>query len=473
MKMNKVFNIEDYFAFILLNFGILMIFLIPPMASPDENTHFYNAYALSEFDIFPEVMNHEIGRIQPKEIVNFVEYYNTKFAGKLNEKYTFESMYMDGWVTVDMEERVFHSYWNADAHIGGYIFAALGMLFFKIIAKIFCIAIITPYNLLIVGRIFNLLFYTITIYFSIKITPYLKKTMFLFAVMPMSSFLAVSLSYDAILIPISFLLCSYTMRLIRDNRQITKKDVLVIGVITAFLCMIKQAYIGLLLILFAISINLFKSKKQYVKVITFILLIGIIAFCSYALGLSIRTKNFTGIWDQIQQQQTEIILKEPLLFLKTIFNSFFRYGHFYFVSFLGNLGQLDTNFPQIILISYSILTVVTGIFEAGEIEETSIVKNMKFLVLMGLLITTYAIFAGTYIIWTGMMQGIGTDFVDGVQGRYFIPLSIYIVLLFANHRLKKLNFYSFINYFLQRIIVWLGCIISIFLLLILLLRFWI
>lgn len=479
---NLDIKLENVFALIMLTIGVLLVFIIPPMASPDENTHFYNAYAFSKFDFFPEfeIQNRngidqlsELGRRQPKVIVDYAEYYNAAFYKKLDKKYDFEAMYTDSFVAIDMEELVFHAYWNSDVNILGYFFSGLGMLIWNMISKIFFLAVNTPYNLLIAGRISNLLFFTFVIYYAIKITPFLKKSMFLIAVMPMSVFLAASISYDAVLIPVCFLLFAYTSSLIVEKRKIKWFDVLVISGITIFLFSIKQVYIGLLLILFAVPISSFRDKKEYIKIIGIVLLAGIIAFFGYRIVLNIRTKDFVGTWSSIQHQQMKIVIYHPIMFLKTIFNSIIRYGDYYFVSFFGNLGQLDTRLPVFILVLYFIIFLITTFFDVSIVTEKTIRRKMKFLSIIGIIFAVYASFAGTYIIWTGMMQGVGADFVDGVQGRYFIPISIYFVLLFANNKMVAYRYYSYIENTLRLLIVWSGCMVNIIMFFILLLRFWI
>lgn len=479
---DKSFQIEKVFVCIMLTIGILLIFVIPPMASPDENTHFYNAYAFSEFDFFPEyeVQNHngkeqvsELGRRQPKAIVEYVEYYNQEFARKLNTKYRFEAMYQEGFAAVDMKEIVFHSYWNSDVNLLGYFFSGTGMFIWNIISAVIPFAAKTPYNLLIAGRLSNLFFYLCIVYYAIKITPILKKTMFLIAAMPMSVFLAASLSYDAIVIPVCFLLFAYTSNLIVKERNIKWYDVVIICGITIFLFAIKQVYIGLLLILFAVPISSFQNKKNYRKIIGIVLSAGLIAFLGYYIGLHLLTKDFTGVWSTVQNEQTKVILSHPMIFIKTILNSFKKYGDFYFISFLGNLGQLDTNFPAIVLVFYFTVLLVTALFDAGNIQQQIIRKKMKILSIAGVFFAIYTSFAGTYILWTGMIQGVGVDFVDGIQGRYFIPISIYIVLLFANDKVRKFQFYPYIEKFLQGIAVWSGCMINVIMFFLLLLRFWV
>lgn len=474
-------KLENFFIFFMFTFGIIIVFLIPPMASPDENTHFYNSYALAEFDFFPtfgiknqeDTVNLELGRIQPKELVDFVEYYNSKFAGKLYEKYTFESMYLDGWGTGISKEKVFHTYWNVDVNVFAYLFSSIGILIFKVISYIFNFGNISPYNLLIAGRISNLFFYTIIIFHSIKMTPYYKKTMFLLAIMPMNLFLAASITYDTVIITMSFLLFAFVLKLLRSKKSINWCDILIIMIITIFFCITKQVYATLLLVLFAVPMDRFKSKKFYITTISFISIVGIIAFGSYQLILNRVLNDYVSIWRDIQEQQITVILSHPIKFIAIIINSFMNFYDFYLVSFLGNLGQLDTNLPQIILIFFSIILLFTAIVEAGEIEELQIRRNMKIFAMLGVFGAIYGCFAGIYIIWTGMMKGVGCDFVDGFQGRYFIPLFLYLILVISNNKFKKWILWSKINDLVYIFSLWIGSVNILIVQLILLLRYWI
>ena len=68
------------------------------------------------------------------------------------------------------------------------------------------------------ARFFNLLFYSLIISISIKIKPILKKTIAQIGLMPMALFQAATVSYDPLLIALSFLAISiiFSVSFVKD-----------------------------------------------------------------------------------------------------------------------------------------------------------------------------------------------------------------------------------------------------------------
>lgn len=61
----------------ILIIGILLVFLIPPIQAPDENSHFLNAYSLIHGNFYPEYQNNsKLGRYFPENIITYIENWN-------------------------------------------------------------------------------------------------------------------------------------------------------------------------------------------------------------------------------------------------------------------------------------------------------------------------------------------------------------------------------------------------------------
>ena len=98
---------EKIFLFIMVTVGFLIMYLTPPMCTPDENTHFANAVSVGYGNIFPDVSDGELGRYMSKEIVEFINYNLSKYSGKLEEKCTFKENYFASWLPSTENELVF------------------------------------------------------------------------------------------------------------------------------------------------------------------------------------------------------------------------------------------------------------------------------------------------------------------------------------------------------------------------------
>lgn len=431
----KNIPIERRFAVIAFIVGGILLFITPPMAAPDENDHFYNMYAFSDADFFADSQGNLLGRMLPVCIIDFVNNYNEKFAAKLNEQYNFSEAYTSWAIPSDFEEYRFVPYWNSNVNLIGYLPSGTGIVIYRILAATFPFICMSPYNLLLFGRICNLTFYIVIMYYALKWTPILKYTIFLSALFPMSLFLASTLSYDTVIIGFCTLLFSRIMNILSSTRIITRKDLIVISVCFFFLVNVKTAYAPLLIALFSLPVTRFSNVKRYIKYIVIVVSTGIIPFVLFNVGKNIGLKNFTWKYTAAMNEQTKVILSDPVNFVNCIVNSFVKYGKFYYLGSLGSLGQQDTNLPEVFLYILTFITLFVALIEIS--SQDLITVKFKILSLIGIFLTIYAVFAGTYIIWTGTRYEIGLDYVEGCQGRYFIPLLIWVTVFFSNSSLKK------------------------------------
>lgn len=417
---------EKIFVTIALIAGGLLLFLIPPFASPDENSHFLNAYAFSDLNFFPETEMNKLGRTFPNSVIVFVDENNSRFPQNLDAKYSYGDAYISWALQSDYTETCFKEYWNADVSLAGYFASGTGMLLYRFFASIIPYLCLSNYNLLMIGRLCNLLFYVIIIYYA-------QNTMLIIALLPMSIFLASTLSYDTNIICISCLLFSRTAYILKE-KTVQRKDVFLIGLCSFFLVSVKTAYAPLLIILLALSVEKFGTLKRYRKYALIISGVGIVPYAIFKFIYTIVLGDFQWVYSDAMKAQFNIILSSPIGFIKTIWNSFNVFCDFYFTGFIGILGQLDTNIPKIYLCLIALVLILISIYEVS--SQNIISFKWKLFSFIGVLLTVYVMFAGTYVIWTATRYQIGLNYVEGVQGRYFIPLYLWIVTWIGNSTLK-------------------------------------
>lgn len=468
MASEKNIQIEKWFAIIALIVGGILLFIIPPMASPDEGDHMFNAYALSEADLFPNAQDDAIGRVLPNCMIDFYNFYNSKFAMKLDEQYTFSEAYTSWAIESNFEPRSFREYWSSNLSLVGYLPSGIGIAIYKVFATIFPFICLSPYNLFMVGRICNLIFYVLVIYYALKWTPIMKHTIFLVSLLPMSIFLASTLSYDTMIIGFCTLLFSRVMNILDSKRTISFKDLIVISSCSFILCSVKQAYAPLLIVLLSLAITRFGDIKRYIKYVLIVLGAGIIPYLTFSLGKNLALRDFTWKYTAAMNAQTQVILSNPVRFIKYILNTFADRSKFFYLGCLGSLGQQDTNIPEVFLYMLTFIIIFVGLVEVS--SQKIITVKFKTLSLVGIFLTIYVMFAGTYIVWTGTRYSIGLDYVEGCQGRYFIPLIIWGMSLFAN---SKLVDREKLHKLITRLTIGTSIYISIITIICVFIRFWI
>lgn len=435
-------KLESLFAFMIIIFGILIIYLTPPMCSPDENIHFIDAYAVSNGEWFPSVEDGRLGRWLPNCVYNFVVDNTKKVDREDGNKYTWKEMDSNNSCVTDKgAEKLF--YVSASTAISpiSYFVASTGMLLFKGFCAVFASGYASPYNLLIIGKLSNLLFYGIVIWYALKMTPYYKNIMFMIALMPMSIFLGASLNYDSILIAVTLYFFAFLMKILHadDKYQVTKKDIVRVCFITFCLVGIKQLYAPLLALLLIVPVKKFKDNKQYFTAISAVIITGVIAYLPNLI-LHISTSEYISPYIQYEIEQKQYVVHNIFNFLKIVLTTFKESMPYFITSFIGCLGNLDTNFMFPFILIFGIILCFVAFFDVSRIKRTDIKLRIGSVVLIGviIIIASYVMYVG----WTSIPEiaGVGYPIVSGLQGRYFIPLFMFGIAVFSNNVLYRINF---------------------------------
>lgn len=459
----KRFEWGEIFKTRIILFGIILVFLIPPIQAADENVHFLNAYAFSKGDFFPEYeAGTYTGRTFPKDIISYVEIWDADEDRRASIE---EAMRYPGPQKINESDEKFYPYWASETNMVGYIFSGTGMWLCKLIFGMIGIPV-SGYDLLIAGRFCNLLFYGTVVYFAIKITPCYKRTMLALALMPMSIFQSATLSYDAILIPSCFLLFALILQGLYSEEKITSRKLCIMCAISIILFNVKTVYAPLLLGLAFIPKEQFGGKKKYIMAGISIVGCGLGVFLLNGILSSIYTQGYVNPYGELYAGQIQHLTHNLIGFIIYIINSIKKYCDFYFISFVGTIGKLDFPFPSIILLYYGIFLLFIMWNDSGNEKAVKCGHKLLLASVIGLII--YISYAALYCTWTAIDPGIGVNWVEGFQGRYLIPIAIYVPVLFSYQRKKRRNRENIMN----EIVYYTVTVFPAFTLLFELLRFW-
>ena len=123
----------------------------------------------------------------------------------------------------------------------------------------------------------------------------------------------------------------------------------------------------------------------------------------------------------------------PISYARVLKNTLHDYSELYLYTFLGsNLGWLDINVPNLTIIGFAFLILVSPFLSKTERQLDW--RYKLFLILLGIAEIIFVL-SGLYIGWTS----VGGDLIQGIQGRYFIPIFI-IILLTACIKDKHIEF---------------------------------
>lgn len=404
------FKPEKLFLSLAIPFGLLYMFCIAPGQVPDEEFHYKMANQVAT------------GNFMKKE--STVEY--LKVYGSYEE------------VKWDLDN--VKSMPEVNSQAGGYSFLLyLGSGLGIFIGKVLGLHII--YSILL-GMFMNYLVFLISGYLIIKYLPFGKYMAIVYMLNPMYLQQATSLSGDAIINASSLLLISYVLYIRFKKQNIDTKSLIFLLLLSLFVFNSKFAYFPLIFIMLIIIKYLkdycIKNKKVFIFLITiFILLMGssLLLFTGIK-QLLFGTSNLHNsinnvILPQSEMTKLQYVLTSPTKLIYLIFNTLHNYFDFYVKTFAGgNLLWFTLPTPSYLQSLFYILLIISVFFD----NSTKEFKKSEKLFLW--LITILNII----VIFIGLMSHLYPRylFIQGVQGRYFIPILI-IPLLLLNTKKVKIN----------------------------------
>ena len=414
IMFKKNISLEKIFLAISIPLGLMFLVLIPIGQVPDEPSHFARVYEIS-LGCF---MASEDGRNMPIEIADdlIMEQNSGNYSDVLHKI-----------ITKNSGKLIHYSFINTAVYnFVCYIPQTIGVL----VGRILNLPILLSAYF---GRLTNFICWIILVYLSVKYIPFAKKTLILISLLPMTLQEAVSLSPDSLTYSACLFLISYTLYLAYQKMSITKKDYAILSILCVVVSLCKIVYMPICLILFTLPKEKFKSKKdKYIKIcsLAFVVIILNLIWLKIASGFLVETHP--GVNPNLQKSW---ILSHPFSYLKVIMNSFFYNCEFYLYSMLGqSLELLSVNvskyYPTLSLIGIVGLTILDRFTMA-------FIKIKDRVILVCILVSVLIlIFTSLYIQWTPLKNLI----VNGVQGRYFLPILLFVPLVFFKSKKGKYNY---------------------------------
>lgn len=418
-------KIESIITVVVFTFGLVSTAACPPGMIPDEIAHIHTAYRYSNAMLFlPHSSDNEgIWRRSGDEEV----YAITAYPGAADYASICDNMKL----LADANEKAI-VYDNSPArnNVTGpitYIPSAFGIT----LARLFGLS---AYPMIYMGRIFNLLFFSACLYFTIKISPIGKYTFASVAILPMVIHLAGSFSGDIPVMGLSFLYIAYLLRMIYSDDYISKKDMLICCMLIFLIAPCKFVFCPLTLLPVLIPSEKFKGKKYRFILLLIAVLLGAVIVQSYSVIVkylgSLSYKESTTINGFFETYSIGWVLDHPIDTLRYIALTVLGYGNFYFTSMLGAfVGPVEIALDQSAVILLSIIIVFSALCSNDSTEKIKFSHRALFVIIFGLAVLLSML--AMLVSWTT----VDSVFIEGVQGRYFLPVLPLLLLAFGGLRL--------------------------------------
>lgn len=420
--INKILHAkpEKIFLVIALIYGLSFLIINPPFQVFDEREHFYRAFAITDGQLMPSKLGDNSGVL----ISNNIQ--------AMTNQYVLLSHHPESRLSLDDIKSNISTTFNGNsslAIIGSavstysplpYLTSSLAILMGKSLSS-------SILFLMYFGRFMNLIMWCFFIYLSIKITPINKWVFLLLALMPMTIYQAASLSADSLTIGLCFFTISILFKLSFDEgSEINYKIIFSIFLLFLLISLSKTIYIFIIFLFLMIPVNKFESVKQ--KIIIFAVMILPISLTTVTWNLIFKGLVMPPLGVSVPAQISYIISNPVNLFV--VFGNTLLHSSYDIVSmFLGQVAFLNGLLPFWLVYGYVLLLVLTGLLEN---KHTEITLNQKLISFFVFFSSIFLIFIIEYITFTP----VGQNFIEGIHGRYFIPVAPLLLVLFYNKRFK-------------------------------------
>lgn len=417
-KFNKLEIHKKFFISGLL-IGSMYLGLAPFYTGSDELAHFCRMYEVSTGNLITPINNeNKQGSLLPKSIDKLYVYKEYK------AKYSDMDELMK--IPLDKEDTTYYGdYYPTSAVYSPlqYIPQIIGVVFGKALN-------LNIYFIGVLGRVFGFIAWLLICTYSIKILPAKKTFISLLLLTPISISFATTLSGDLMTNAMVVLFLSHIYNIWYNKRALTKKDIAILTISAVMISICKVVYLPIVLLLFILPKKSFENTKKY-----FTINIIIILLAALVSGFWLKeTSTLVSLYYTNTDLQKDFIFNNPFQYIIICIKTFFVYFDNFIMATTAGSIMYNTNVSIYPIISIAFfVNLVIALF--GEKVLIKVNKLGKTLVTFIIGSTIVLIFTALYIQYTLWECGVGHQYVEGVQARYFIPLIMISILLFQKRRI--------------------------------------
>lgn len=428
--LDGILRPKNIFALIAVIFGLLMVALMPPFHAPDEWNHFFRAYQVSEGHVFAtKGQDGRVGGYMPQGLLVTAAsvFFNIPYspdnmpaldaalkgggtsesdlnpfgAQKKALRMTLTLSLFD--IRLEPQRRVFIAFANTGRFAPvAYLPQAIGIGIGRALGM-------PPVGLMYMARLFNLALWIALVWFALGLLP--STVLYVLALMPVAIYQAASVSADAVANGAAFVLVAAVLS--------PRGRLWIIGVMAAVLAVTKF-YVFLPAIYGMRAIVEPEHRRRHV--ITALALVAgalLVAGAWLMLTRDMITPLRAGI---DPGGQLKFMLGDIAGFIGIAARTFQAQWGTYATEFVAQMGHVEIPVPG----ALSVMLWAVALLAAA--SEGIRINGIGRALAAGVSVASVATFALlSYITWTP----VGEAVVQGIQGRYFIPLGPVAALMLA------------------------------------------
>lgn len=418
------------FFLMLLLLGTCYSFVFTPFSVPDESYHYRATYAYSDI-LLGKVTDDSVlvMRMDDNQVAEGIALNASQYASEREHFQVFST----NQETIEVPADGYYSIASNLPQVR--ILSALGLTLGQLVG-------LSGFLTFMLGRLFNFLGFALLVYAAVRITPLGKQVFMGCALLPMTLHVAASYSYDAVGIGLAFLLTALCLKAIYDPGLISKKLLIAIAITGILLAPWKMIYALLMGLVFLIPKERFVNPRQskYIKAAICFVVVAVLLLLKLTALTAITGITSTG-GDGLDHRGEETgtfyslndIISDPLSVAFLFVNTLFNQADFYYQTTIGgSLGwfQVGIASPWVLVAAFTILLLATVFISPADDKVLSLKRRLisLLIVVAGGVSVIMAMFMG----WTFNSEAV----IQGVQGRYFIPLLPLALLVLRTSLIK-------------------------------------
>lgn len=459
----KAVRLETVFAAAVLLFGIGYLCVLPPLSAPDEVKHYISAYQLSNRMMGLPAPG-EDGKVRVREEDWFAEDSTGEYQPYLAEGGALatdedgaDGAKVLGQTLTEETYRLIHekglSGWEEPLRVGdaagsgtggaagsglalsnhqpvvttpfGYLMPALGITLARLLG-------LNSLGLLYLGRLMNLLMYTVAAFLAMRRLPFGKEVLFGVGLLPMTIHLSASYSYDVLILAGIFYFTAHCLYLAYEAERVRPADVLILAAVMAVAGPCKMVYAVFMGLCLLIPVRKFGGWGRWALSAACVLGAWVLAMvlvnsqtiASYAT----ETENYISWADEAGFSLT-MLLHQPVKLFQMFYNTIIWQAEYWHLTMIGGyLGHVDVvlDVPYLVVILFTVCLLGLTFRKPGDTLILTGGKRIWIWVLCAA--CAGATMFSMLLAWTPVSSRI----ICGVQGRYFLPFLPILLLTWKN-----------------------------------------
>jgi uncharacterized membrane protein len=393
-------------------FGSLFAIVTPPFQVPDEFQQFYRAYQVSTGRFTESRFGDQLGGFLPSSLERFSQQiWGEKFSP--DAKVDPHRIWSTRTIPLDPGDTNFYYFANVSWHSPmNYLAQGASIALARHLG-------LGAMGIFYAGRLGNLFVWSLFVCAAIRLIPILNWTTVLLALTPMSLAQAASLSADATVNGVCILFTAAVMRLAVSQSRIPPVHLIALTILGAAVSLAKTAYLPLTILFVVIPASRFSSTRRYWIAFALFLLVCLGTTVAWSLcTFGSKTYSMPGV---DPHDQAIYMLHHPLQM------AHMEIGMLVAVPFIASIiGQLGWHAIRLWLpcaIAYWVVLFWSTQLPPRDFQMKPRQRTVLALAVIGCWI---AIFSLIYLTFTA----VGGKSINGLQGRYMIPVTLPFMLLF-------------------------------------------